>query len=162
MKVSTDKFTAVIEIPMGSRNKYEIDKESGRIKLDRVLKTTMVYPCNYGYIENTLSEDGDALDVFVYMNETVPPLCLVDCVPVGVIYMVDNGEADEKILAIPTYKGCIYTEFPQFKIDEVAHFCKQYKALQKDNNVEITKIGTKADAQKVIADAIKRFEGAKK
>jgi len=162
--ITPDKFTAVIEIPYGSKMKYEIDKATGMLRLDRILKTAMAYPANYGFIPRTLSPDGDPLDVLVCMNETLEPLCLVDCIPVGVIYMVDNGECDEKILAVPTFKGSNYTEVPQFKIDEIVHFCKQYKALQKDNNVEITRIGGKDDAKKVIVDAIALYnkKGAKK
>jgi len=162
-RISSEKFTAVIEIPLGSRMKYEIDKETGMLALDRVVEVSMMYPANYGFIPRTLSDDGDPLDVLVYMNEPLQPMCLVDCIPVGIIYMVDNGEGDEKILAVPKYKLSPYTEVPQYKIDECVHFMKSYKALQKDNNVEITKIGNKADAIKVIKAAIEQYEkkGAK-
>jgi inorganic pyrophosphatase len=162
--VTPEKFTAVVEIPMGSKLKYEIDKATGLLKLDRILKTTMVYPANYGFIPRTLSADGDPLDVLVCMNEVLEPLCLVDCIPVAVIYMVDNGECDEKILAVPTFKGSTYKSVPEEQIAEIVHFCKQYKALQKDNNVEITRVGDRHDALKVIADAIALYskKGGKK
>jgi inorganic pyrophosphatase len=129
--------------------------------VDRVLKTSMVYPLNYGFIPCTLCEDGDALDVLVIMPEPVVPMCLVECKPVGVIEMIDNGERDEKILAVP-YK-CEMESAPKEIVDEVIHFMKNYKQLQKDNKVEIPNVGDKKQAQRFIKDAIEMYaKGEKK
>ena len=160
-RITADKFTAVIEISRGSRLKYEIDKETGMLALDRVLKTSMVYPANYGFIPRTLSEDGDPLDVMIYMEDAVQPMSLIDCRPVGYVEMVDNGEMDEKILAVPCFSEL--KEVPQDFINQVVHFSKEYKALQKNKDVKINKVGDTKAAKQIINDAIKLYEkGASK
>jgi len=162
-RITAEKFTAVIEIPMGSRMKYELDKETGMLMLDRILTTSMVYPANYGFIPLTKSEDGDPLDVLVIMNDPVVPLTLIECEPVGLVVMVDNGEMDEKILAVPASKKVVGPkDVSKEMLDTIVHFTKQYKALQKDNKVEVKSVGGKAEAIKVIKDAMKLYESSKK
>ena len=100
-RISENKFEALIEIPKGSKAKYELDKETGLLRLDRVLYTSTVYPSNYGFIPRTLADDGDPLDVLVLCNEPIIPMTLVTCMPIGVITMIDGGEPDEKIIAVP-------------------------------------------------------------
>ena len=100
-RIRPSNFEALIEIPKGSKAKYELDKDTGLLKLDRVLYTSTVYPANYGFIPRTLADDGDPLDVLVLCNETIYPMTLVNCYPIGVIKMIDSGALDEKIIAIP-------------------------------------------------------------
>ena len=100
-RISPDDFIAVIEIEKGSKNKYELDKETGHIILDRILYTSTHYPANYGLIPRTWADDGDPLDVLVVCAEPLKPLSLVRCYPIGVIKMLDSGKLDEKIIAIP-------------------------------------------------------------
>ena len=115
--ITKEKFTAVIEIPKGSKVKYELDKTTGLLRMDRILYTSTHYPANYGFIPRTYAEDGDPLDVLVLCSETLAPLSLVDCYPIGVISMLDNGAADEKIICIPlndptyirTFQSCLST-----------------------------------------------------
>ena len=134
-RISAKNFEAYIEIPKGCKAKYELDKETGLLKLDRVLYTSTVYPANYGFIPKTLAEDGDPLDVLVLCGETIYPTTLVQCYPIGVITMIDNGRADEKIIAIPfddpSYNS--YTDISQLPphiFDEMKHFFKVYKELE--------------------------------
>jgi inorganic pyrophosphatase len=155
-RITSERFTAVIEIPAGCRMKYELDKPTGMLMLDRILKTAMMYPANYGFIPRTLSEDGDPLDVLVIMNDPVPPLTLIECKAVGTIEMVDNGEMDEKILALPCFSD--ETCVPPALVDEIVHFLKCYKALQKDNNVTVKKVGDRAAAVKIIDAAIALYD----
>ena len=100
-RITKDKFYAVIEISKGGKNKYELDKETGMLKLDRVLFTSTHYPANYGFIPRTFADDGDPLDVLVLCSETIQPMTLVECKPIGVLNMVDNDSCDEKLLQFP-------------------------------------------------------------
>lgn len=134
-RVTPEEFDAVIEISKHSKLKYELDKETGHLKLDRILHTSTHYPANYGFIPKTYADDDDPLDVLVLCSETILPLSLVTCRPIGVISMVDNDSSDEKIIAVaagdPTYNG--YTDIsqlPQHIFDEMAHFFSVYKALE--------------------------------
>lgn len=134
-RISAEKFISVIEIPKGSKNKYELDKESGLLRLDRILYTSTHYPANYGFIPRTLSEDGDPLDVLVLCQETLEPLSIVECYPIGMITMIDENEEDEKIIAIPlkdpflnTYKDV--ADLPQHQFQEIKHFFEIYKYLE--------------------------------
>lgn len=134
-RITSKKFEALIEIPKGCKAKYELDKETGFLKLDRVLFTSTVYPANYGFIPKTLAEDGDPLDVLVLCGETIYPMTLVNCYPIGVIKMIDNGSLDEKIIAIPfsdpTYNSYYDVhELPKHVFDEMMHFFEVYKALE--------------------------------
>ncbi|WRS26430.1 inorganic diphosphatase [Oscillospiraceae bacterium MB08-C2-2] len=134
-RIRPEDFLAVIEIQKGSKKKYELDKETGLIILDRILYTSTHYPANYGFIPRTFADDGDPLDVLVLCSEPVEPLVLVRCYPIGVISMVDNGEKDEKIIAIPfedpTYNSYRSIEaLPSHIFSEMQHFFQVYKALE--------------------------------
>lgn len=130
-----DLFPVVIEVPKGSKNKYELHKESGLIKVDRVLFSSMVYPANYGFIPRTFCEDHDPLDVLVLGQEAVHPLTIMMAKPIGLMKMDDHGEADDKIIAVhandPEVKHyrSIY-ELPQHKMKEIKRFFEDYKILE--------------------------------
>ncbi len=134
-RIKPDDFIAVVEIPKGSKNKYELDKETGLIILDRILHTSTHYPANYGFIPRTYGDDLDPLDVLVLCSEPLDPLTLVRCYPIGVIKMLDSGKSDEKIIAVPygdpTYNGyrSIFN-LPKHIYDEMTHFFTVYKALE--------------------------------
>lgn len=134
-RIKPEDFMAVIEIPKGSKNKYELDKETGLIVLDRILYTSTHYPANYGFIPRTYGDDGDPLDVLVLCSESLAPLTLVRCFPVGYISMTDCGKNDEKIIAIP-FSDPMYNmyhdilDLPSHIFDEMAHFFSVYKALE--------------------------------
>ena len=100
-RITPDDFYAVIEISKGDKNKYELDKETGLLKLDRVLFTSTHYPANYGFIPRTFADDGDPLDVLVLCSETILPMTLVECKPIGMLNMIDGDSRDEKIIAVP-------------------------------------------------------------
>ncbi|MFI3167803.1 MAG: inorganic diphosphatase [Bacillota bacterium] len=134
-RISQEDFIAVIEIPKGSNKKYELDKETGLLILDRILFTATHYPQNYGFIPRTLAEDHDPLDVLVICSEKLEPLSLVRCFPIGVMTMTDKGENDEKIIAIPysdpNYRG--YRDIdslPRHIFEEMRHFFSVYKELE--------------------------------
>ena len=134
-RISPTDFLAVVEISKGTKNKYELDKETGILKLDRVLYTSTHYPTNYGFIPRTLSEDQDPLDVLVLCTEPIVPLAIVQCYPIGVMLMQDGGEMDYKIIAIPFKDPTwnIYhdiSELPPHIMDEISHFFKVYKQLE--------------------------------
>ena len=132
---SPEVVTAVIEIPAKSRNKYELDKESGLLKLDRVLYSAVHYPGDYGFIPRTLHEDNDPMDILVRINEPTFPGCLIEARPIGVLRMLDKGEPDDKILAVPTndpFHNEYYdiADIPQHYLKEVEHFFHIYKDLE--------------------------------
>ena len=134
-RITPEKFIAVVEIPKGSKNKYELDKESGLLILDRILYTSTHYPANYGFIPRTLSEDGDPLDVLVLCQEKLEPLSIIECYPIGMITMIDEDEADEKIVAIPVNDPFLnsyndLSELPQHQFHEIKHFFEVYKFLE--------------------------------
>lgn len=141
-RVTGEKFEAVIEISKGGKAKYELDKTTGILRLDRILYTSTVYPANYGFIPRTLAEDGDALDVLVLCAEPILPMTLVACAPIGVLKMIDGGKADEKIIAVclgdPTYKDYNnLNDLPRHVLEEMRHFFAVYKALEhKETAVE--------------------------
>lgn len=134
-RISPDKFMAVIEIPKGVKNKYEMDKETGLLRLDRVLYTSTHYPANYGFIPRTYAADNDPLDVLVLCQESIVPMTLVECYPIGVLKMIDDDQIDEKIIAVPTNDPA-YTCFsdisqlPAHTFDEISHFFRVYKSLE--------------------------------
>jgi inorganic pyrophosphatase len=126
---------AIIEIPRGSRAKYEIDKESGLIKLDRVIYASMYYPLNYGFIPQTLGEDNDPLDIVVLTQVSVVPRCLIPSKVIGVMRMIDRGEADDKIIAVAEQDASVshlqdVSELPDFFRVELKHFFENYKTLE--------------------------------
>ena len=160
-RITPNDFIAVIEIPKGSKNKYELDKETGLIILDRVLYTSTHYPANYGFIPLTFADDLDPLDVVVLCSEPLDPLTLVRCYPVGVIKMLDNGRSDEKIIAIPfsdpTYNGyrSIFN-LPRHVQDEISHFFTVYKQLEKKETA-VDEVQGEAEAVEIIEQAIEGY-----
>jgi len=142
-KDAPEILNAIVEIPSGSKDKYELDKETGLIKLDRVLETSFRYPGNYGFVPQTLCEDDDPLDVIILTHSALHPGILVRVRPVGMLNMIDDGEKDEKILAVPA-KDPRFNEMkdlkdvPQGFLDEIRHFFLRYKEV-KGGNVEIGK-----------------------
>ena len=153
-RITPEDFIACIEIEKGSKNKYELDKETGLIILDRVLYTSTHYPMNYGFIPRTLSEDSDPLDVFVLCSQPIEKLSLVRCYPIGVIKMIDKNEKDEKVIAIPfgdpqynTYKDI--SELPKHIFDELEHFLTVYKQLE-NKVVEIKRLSGADEAKRCI------------
>ena len=159
--ISKDKFTAVVEIPKGSKIKYELDKTTGVLKMDRILYTSTHYPANYGFIPRTFAEDGDPLDVLILCSETLVPLSIVDCYPIGIITMEDSGAADEKIICIPfndpTYN--VYkeiSELPAHIFDEMKHFFSVYKALEHKDTV-INEIRGVDETKETIDSCIERY-----
>ena len=134
-RITKDDFIAVIEIEKGSKKKYELDKETGHLILDRILYTSTHYPTNYGLIPRTYADDNDPLDVLVLSSEVIQPLSLVRCYPIGVITMLDQGRLDEKIIAIP-FEDPSYnsyhdvSELPAHLFTEISHFFSVYKSLE--------------------------------
>ena len=161
-RVTPEKFTAVIEIPKGSNCKYELDKSTGLIMLDRVLYTATHYPANYGFIPLTFAQDNDPLDVLVLCQEPLSPLTLVDAKPIGMIRMVDQGFIDEKIIAV-CLGDPFYSEFddllklPSFVGNEIRHFFRVYKTLE-GKKTNVTAIKGKEAALEVIANSIQAYK----
>lgn len=157
-RVKPEKFWAMIEISKGSKNKYELDKETGRLKLDRVLFTSTHYPQNYGFIPLTYSRDYDPLDVLVLCSEDILPMSFVECKPIGIMTMIDNGLPDDKIIAVcvsdPFYKNYNdISELPEHIMAEIRHFFQVYKTLEgKDTSVDEFK--DKKEAEKIIQEAL--------
>ena len=162
-RITKDEFMAVIEITKGGKNKYELDKETGMLRLDRVLYTATHYPANYGFIPRTYAEDNDPLDVLVLCQEDIQPLTLVECYPIGVLIMTDTEEKDEKIIAIAKQDPflSIYKdieELPNHISAEIRHFFEVYKQLEKKQTV-VEKILGREEAKKIIEQSILRYEG---
>lgn len=160
-RIKPDNFLSVIEISRGDKKKYELDKQTGCIILDRILYTSMQYPANYGFIPRTLADDGDPLDVLVLCNETLDPLVLVQCYPIGVLTMQDGGENDEKIIAIP-FKDPTYNSFhnvsdlPRHLFDEMTHFFSFYKMLE-GKQTAVDEIGDRDCAIEIIKRCINNY-----
>ena len=161
-RINPEDFMVVIEIPKGSKVKYELDKQSGLLKMDRILYTSTHYPANYGFIPRTYADDLDPLDVLVLCSEQIAPLTLIRCYPIGMITMLDNGRNDEKIIAIPfndpTYNG--YTdisELPKHLFDEMTHFFTVYKSLEKKETV-VDEVKGRKEALEVIKMTIENYQ----
>jgi inorganic pyrophosphatase len=158
-------YDAVIEIPRGSRNKYEVDHETGRVFLDRVLFTAFTYPTDYGFFENTLGEDGDPLDVLVLLEYPLFPGVGVKVRPVGVLNMTDEAGGDAKIIAVP-YKDPRWqhiqdvSDVPEQTRKEIEHFFTHYKDLEPGKFVNIEEWGDAAAAEKLVQEAIEREAAA--
>ncbi|MBP5242485.1 MAG: inorganic diphosphatase, partial [Clostridia bacterium] len=155
-------FEALIEIPKGCKEKYELDKETGLLRLDRVLYTSTVYPANYGFIPRTLADDGDPLDVLVLGNAAIYPMTLVRCYPIGVIKMIDGGSMDEKIIAIPfedpNYNG--YRDIsvlPAHIFEEMMHFFEVYKSLE-HKSTTVKEICHKNEAVDIIKKCLASYD----
>ena len=155
-------FIAVIEISKGSKKKYELDKKTGMLILDRILYTSTHYPANYGFIPRTYGDDKDPLDVLVLCSEDIEPLTLVRCYPIGVMKMLDNGMGDEKIIAIP-YNDPTYncytdvTELPKHIFEEIKHFFSVYKALE-DKETVVDEFDGATEAIRIIEQCIDNYK----
>ena len=157
-----ERVTTVVEIPTGSRNKYELDKESGLLKLDRVLYSAVHYPGDYGFIPRTLHEDNDPLDMLVHVNEPTFPGCQIEVRPIGVLKLLDKGEPDDKILGVPVsdpYHEEYYdiADLPGHFLKEVAHFFQIYKDLE-GKRVQIIGWEQSESAMQVITESIARYD----
>ena len=160
-RITCEDFIAVIEIEKGSKKKYELDKETGHLRLDRILYTSTHYPANYGLIPRTFAEDDDPLDVLVLCSEVIQPLSLVRCYPIGVITMLDQNRLDEKIIAIPfedpTYNSYHdVSELPAHIFSEMSHFFTVYKSLEGKETV-VDELRGAADAKRVIQKCLDAY-----
>ena len=161
-RINPDQFLACIEISKGSKNKYELDKYSGALILDRVLFTSTHYPQNYGFIPRTYAGDGDPLDVLVLCSESIVPLALVDCYPIGVLEMTDNGDDDMKIIAIAK-NDPVFNSFKDIKnvpdhlLKEIQHFFVVYKQLEGKETV-VNKVRGRTIAMKIIEESINAYK----
>ena len=161
-RVNPEDFVVCIEISKGSKNKYELDKETGSLILDRILYTSTHYPHNYGFIPKTYAEDNDPLDVLVICSESIVPLALVKCYPIGVVHMIDNGAVDDKIIAIcqhdPIYNSYKdISDLPVHIFDEIEHFFNVYKTLEGKNTQVMSCLG-KEEAIKIIKKSIDSYQ----
>lgn len=160
-RIKKDDFIVCVEIPKGSKKKYELDKETGLIILDRVLYTSTHYPANYGFIPRTYSDDRDPLDVLVLCAEVLDPLVLVRCYPIGVVKMIDNDDIDEKIIAIPFGDPTLnmyndIKELPNHQFDEISHFFTVYKQLEGKATFVKEILGRK-EAEQIIQESIDAY-----
>jgi inorganic pyrophosphatase len=161
-RITTERFICVIEIGKGCKSKYELDKETGMLRLDRVLYTSTVYPANYGFIPKTYAEDNDPLDVLVICSEDITPLTLVDCYPIGVITMVDDTLEDHKIIAIP-FGDPMYNVYrdvsalPAHVTEEMQHFFEVYKNLERKETI-VRPIQGRQEAIRSIEESIARYK----
>ncbi len=161
-----EDVNAVIEIPQGSNVKYELDKESGAIFVDRFLFTPMFYPANYGFIPNTLAEDGDPIDILVISRQPVIPGSVIRCRPIGVLIMEDESGKDEKVLAVPvdkldlTFKNVKeFSDLPEATLNEIKHFFEHYKDLEPGKWVKLKEYRGSDEAKKMIVQAVERYKG---
>lgn len=160
-RIHPDDFITVIEISKDSKKKYELDKETGYIILDRILYTSTHYPANYGFIPRTYGDDNDPLDVLLLCSEKLEPLTLARAYPIGVISMIDSGSNDEKIIAIPfndpTYNNYRdISELPAHIFDEMMHFFKVYKHLE-NKQTAVKEIMGRNEAIKIVKSAIDNY-----
>ena len=160
-RVKPEKFTAVIEIPKGSKVKYEIDEDTVILALDRILSTATAYPWNYGYIPRTFAFDGDPLDIVLICTETLYPNTLVECKPIGLLKMIDGGDQDDKVITVATKDRYLrdiesVDQLPKHIVDELKHFFSVYKALE--GKVTETKEMLGPDAAKdMVSVCMKRY-----
>jgi len=161
-------INVIVEVPIGGEPvKYEMDKASGTLFVDRMLYTAMRYPGNYGFVPHTLSEDGDPIDVLIANQRSLIPGCVINCRPVGVLRMTDEKGGDEKVIAVPAERVTArydkvrdYRDLPQILIQQIAHFFEHYKDLENGKWVRIEQWGDADDARELIQRAIDR-SGAK-
>ncbi|MGH7224927.1 MAG: inorganic diphosphatase [Gemmataceae bacterium] len=160
------EFTAIVEIPMGSSVKYELDKETGMLRLDRILYSAVYYPANYGFIPQTLAEDDDPLDVLVLCQEAVAPLTLVKARAIGLMTMIDSGKKDHKILAVavndPEYNGFHdASELPVHRLTMLRRFFQDYKTLE-GKAVEVDEMQTMSATLPVVEEALARYSAQRR
>lgn len=158
-------FNAIVEIPKGSNNKYELDKGTGLLRLDRILSSAVFYPANYGFIPQTLAEDDDPLDVLVYCTEEIPPLCMCQARAVGLMSMIDHGQPDHKIIAV-LIQDPIYSEFtkasdfPKHIFKMLRRFFVDYKNLE-GKEVAVDEVMPAEAAHAIIEDSLRRYWSAR-
>lgn len=157
-----NEINIVVEISKGSKVKYELDKDTGLLEVDRVLYSSVVYPENYGFIPRTLADDDDPLDAIVLMQEPIQPMSLLEVRPIGLLPMVDEGENDENILCVhvedPQYEAFTHVnELPEHRLNEIKQFFKEYKNLE-GKEVEVGEISGPEDAVEYIRRAIERYK----
>lgn len=155
------EVNALIEIPKGSSNKYEIDKPTGLLRLDRVIYSSFHYPINYGFIPQTLGDDGDPLDILVLCSESIAPLCLVRATVIGNMQMTDNGETDDKIIAVAAVDPSVnhitaISELPKHFFDVLKNYFEQYKVLE-NKKVEIDNFQDKETAYTIIQRSVEMY-----
>jgi inorganic pyrophosphatase len=160
-KNAPDTVNALIEIPQGSRAKYEIDKTTGLLKLDRVIYSSFHYPVNYGFIPQTLGLDNDPLDILVLCSQSIQPLCLVEANVIGNMQMIDSGAKDDKIIAVAAKDPSVnyiktIDELPKHFLSELKNYFEQYKVLE-NKQVQIDKFQDKEDAFQIIKEAIELY-----
>ncbi len=160
-RISPEDFICVVEIPKGSKKKYELDKETGFLMLDRILYTSTHYPANYGFIPRTYGDDQDPLDVLLVCSQTLEPLTLVRAYPIGVISMIDNGRNDEKIIAIPfsdpnNNQYTDISQLPKHVFDEMCHFFKVYKNLE-NKDTAVDEVRGREEAVRIISQSIDNY-----
>jgi len=153
---------ALVEIPQGSRSKYEIDKHTGLLKLDRVIYSSFHYPVNYGFIPQTLGDDGDPLDILVLCSQSIQPLCLVEATVIGNMQMIDTGVKDDKIIAVALKDPSVnhihsMSELPKHFISELRNYFEQYKVLE-SKQVQIEDFQSKEMAYDIISKAIALYK----
>lgn len=157
------QFDVTIEIPKGQRNKYEVDHKTGRVRLDRYLYTPMAYPADYGFIEDTLGEDGDPLDVLLLLPQSVFPGVLVGVRPVGMFRMVDEAGGDDKVLCVPAGDHrwdhiADIGDVPEHELDAIKHFFVHYKDLEPGKFVKAADWVGRAEAEAEVQRSIERFK----
>lgn len=165
-KSPPDDINVIIEVPVGGEPiKYELDKASGVLMVDRFLYTPMRYPGNYGFVPHTLSPDGDPIDVLVCNTRAIAPGALINCRPVGVLVMEDDGGGDEKIIAVPSSKLTkrydnvkTYSDLPDISVQQIEHFFSHYKDLEPGKWVKIDHWGHVDEAKKLIREAMERHK----
>jgi inorganic pyrophosphatase len=162
-----DNVNVIVEVQADSPYpvKYELDKDSGALFVDRFLATPMCYPCNYGFIPNTLSDDGDPIDVLVITEYPILAGAVIPCKPIGVLLMEDEKGGDEKIIAVPTekmnseYSGLEEIDsIPELLLNKIKHFFEHYKDLEKGKWVKVSGFRDSSEAKKKILEAVKRAE----
>ena len=161
-RVKKEDFVGVVEIPKGCNNKYELDKKTGLLKLDRILYTATHYPANYGFIPRTYAGDNDPLDVLILCQEAIYPLTLVECYQIGALRMIDNNEEDEKIIAIAKHDPFLNTykdisEIPAQVSAEIKHFFEVYKQLE-GKQTTVDKIMGREEAEQIIEKCMENYK----
>lgn len=167
-KDAPNDVNVVIEVPVGGEPiKYEMDKSSAALFVDRFLYTSMRYPGNYGFVPNTLSDDGDAIDVLVASTRAITPGAVINCRPIGVLIMKDEAGQDEKVIAVPSSKLTLryeeienVSDLPKITLDQIEHFFAHYKDLESDKWVQLDRWGDAAEARDLISQAMSAYAAA--
>lgn len=157
-----DEVTAIVEIPQGTRAKYELDKETGLLRLDRVIYSAMYYPANYGFIPKTYCDDKDPLDILVFSQVNVVPMCILEAKVIGVMHMIDNNEMDDKVIAVAKNDMSVnhyedISQLPEHFLKELRNFFEDYKKLE-NKSVTVEEFQNADIAKRVVLQAIKDYD----